>query len=929
MPGQILATKLYTPRPRPKIVLRPRLLERMNEALRRKLTLISAPAGFGKTTLASEWIAAGKHSAAWFSPDEGDSDPGRFVAYLIAALQTIDADFGKETLGLLGSSQQRLNDVILTNLLNEIAAMAGDFILVIDDYHVVDARPIEALTSANAATSTGALAVVDEVLAFLLEHMPPQMHLVITTREDPTLPLARLRVRGQLSELRAADLRFTVGEATEFLNQVMGLSLTAAEIAALETRTEGWVAGLQMAALSMQGRTDTETYIQAFTGSHHFIMDYLVEEILRSQPEEVRSFLLQTAILRRLSGPLCDAVVGAEESQEMLELLDRGNLLLFPLDDNRRWYRYHHLFADVLQAHLLAEQPDLVPVLHARASAWYAQNRSPAPAVHHALAAQDFERAAGLVELFWPEMSESFQESAWLSWVKKLPEDLIRARPVLCVDYAQALLNRGELEAAETRLRHAERWLGAADEREEQTAVPAAAMVIADEQRFRSLPAALASARAYLAQALGDAAGTVKYGRLALDLYAQDAHLQRGVVAAILGLAYLAQGDLEAAHSTLAEGMASMQAAGNLLFALRGTYILADIRMTQGRLRDAISTYEQLLQLASQQGEPVLRGTADLHMRLSELYVEQDNLGAAREQMQRGEELGEQAMSPVWRYRFCLAQARMKKARGELDAALDLLNEAETHYIRTPVPDLYPVEALKARVWIDQGKLAEAGQWVREQGLSFKDDLSYIREFEHITLARLALARHRRHQAGGSEAVELLERLLQAAEAGGRKGSVIEILALQALAHEAQGNMSMALAPLQRALALAEPQGYVRIFVDEGAPLARLLSAASAAEFMPDYTRKLLAVFAAEQEERSSDPARGAAPLAQPLIEPLSPRELEVLHLIAQGLTNREISDRLFLALSTVKGHNRRIFGKLAVQNRTEAAARARELGLL
>src|SRR5947207_11412153 len=428
MPTPILTTKLYIPRLRPNAVIRLRLLGRLNEGLHRKLTLISAPAGFGKTTLVSAWVERIERPVAWLSPDKEDNDPARFLTYLVATLQTIAVTIGEGVLNALQSPQPPPPEAVLTALLNEIAAIPDHFILVLDDYHVLEAQP------------------VDQALAYLVEHLPPQMHLVIATREDPDLPLARLRARGHLTELRATDLRFTASEAAAFLNQVMGLSLSTEDIAALEERTEGWIAGLQLAALSMQGHQDVPGFIRAFAGDHRYIVDYLVEEVLQRQPAPVRSFLLQTAILERLSGPLCDAVTGQEEGNARLEALERGNFFVVPLDDTRHWYRYHHLFAEVLSARLLAEQPDQVATLHRRASAWYEQHGSTADAIRHALAAEDFERAADLVELAVPAMARSRQEATVLGWLKALPDELVRARPVLSVHYAGALLLHGVLE---------------------------------------------------------------------------------------------------------------------------------------------------------------------------------------------------------------------------------------------------------------------------------------------------------------------------------------------------------------------------------------------------------------------------------------------------------------------------------------------------
>ena len=946
MSTPILATKLYIPPPRPSLVLRPRLLDHMNEALQRKLTLISAPAGFGKTTLVSAWIAACGQPVAWLSLDEGDSDPTRFLTYFVAALQTIGSKLGEGLLGALHSPQSLQEpagrEALLTALLNEIATMPGNFVLVLDDYHMLDAAP-------NGGCLLGApLGAVDQILTFLLEHLPPQMHLVITTREDPQLPLARLRARGQMAELRAADLRFTPAEAAGFLNQVMNLDLSAEEVSILETRTEGWIAGLQLAALSMRGRVQGAAgvgrFVKAFAGDNRYIVDYLVEEVLQRQPERVRNFLRQTAILDRLSGELCDAVTNQNDGMAMLDFLERGNLFVVPLDDNRHWFRYHHLFADVLAAHALQEQPAQVPILHQRASAWYADNGLPADAIRHALAAKDFACAASLIERAWPAMDGSFQTATWLGWARAIPDELVRTRPVLRVTYAWAMLNAGELEAAEARLIEVEQWLdaeldpGAARDARRQT--PSNEMIVADEVQFQTLPASIATARAYLAQSRGHLPDAVKYGQRALDFLPETDHLRRGPAAALLGLAQWASGDLEAAHRTLADAMAGFQKVGNWHFATSVTSGLADIRTVQGRLRDAIRSYTQALQLALAQhpegARPPIRGTANLYLGLSELYHEQGELEVATQHLLRTEELGDAAGLPDWRYRLCRAQARFKEIQGDLAGALDMLDAAERNVRRTPVPDTRPLAALKTRVWVAQGRLSEALRWVQEQHLTIDDELSFLREFDHVTLARVLIAQHKHGQVSGSidEAKRLLERLLNAADLAGRTGSVIEILVLLALTHEAQGDMPSARVALERALRLAEPEGYVYIFVDAGLPMAQLLQQVAVRGAMPGYVDKLLAALGTEKQrvdkpthaQISSHPS---SPVVSTLIEPLSQRELEVLHLIAQGFSNNEISEKLFLALSTVKGHNRVIFDKLQVQRRTEAVARGRELGLV
>jgi len=906
----ILATKLYLPPPRPEVVLRPRLIEHLNEVPHRKLTLICAPAGFGKSTLVGEWVAGCDRPTAWLSLDGGDSDPTRFLAYLVAALRTVAANIGEGVLEMLGSPQPPPTESVLTTLLNEIVTIPDDFVLVLDDYHVVDAR------------------AVDDTLAFLIEHLPPRMHLVISTREDPQLPLARLRVRGQLSEVRAADLRFTSAEAAEFLKGAMGFDLCAEDIAALESRTEGWIAGLQLAALSMRGREDATSFIRSFAGDNRYILDYLVEEVLQRQPERVRGFLLQTSILDRLSGPLCDAVTGQEEGSVLLETLERGNFFVVPLDDKRHWYRYHHLFADVLFARLMAEQPDQVSTLHRRASEWHEHNGSADDAIRHALAAEDFERAADLVELAVPAMRRSRQEATLLGWLQALPDELFHFRPVLSLGYVGALMSNGEIQGVEDRLRDAERWLDTTADTGERPEAPSAEMVVVDEEEFRRLPGAIAVYRAGQALALGDVSGTMKYAQRALDLTPEDDHFWRGAAAALLGLASWASGDLEAAHRSYADGMAHLQQDGYISDAVGGALALADIRITQGRLREAMRIYEQAVQLATEQGDPVMRGTADMYVGMSGLHRERNDLEAATQHLLRSEEQGEHTGFPQNPYRWRVAMARIRGAEGDPDGALDLLDEAERLYVSDFFPNVRPIAALKTRVWVAQGRLGEALGWARERGLSARDDLIYLREFEHIVLARVLIARYKseREERSIHEAIGLLERLLQAAEAGERIGSVIEILMLQALAHEAQGDTPSALAPLQRALTLAEPEGYVRVFVDEGIPMAQLLSEAATHGITPDYTARLLAAIEGEEQKSAEE---SHLPPAQPLVEPLSDRELEVLRLIAQGLSNREISERLFLAIITVKGHNRNIFRKLQVRRRTEAVARARELGLL
>jgi LuxR family transcriptional regulator, maltose regulon positive regulatory protein len=903
MSAPILATKLYVPPLRPGVVIRSNLIERLNEGLsaKRQLTLISAPAGFGKTTLVSEWVTGCQRQIAWLSLDAADNDLSRFLTYLVAALQKVVPNAGEAALGSLQSPQPPPAESILTSLLNEIGMLPDNFIFVLDDYHVIDSRP------------------VDEALTFLIEHWPAPMHLVIATREDPHLPLARLRVRGQLTELRAADLRFTAAEAAQFLNQVMGLSLSAEDIAALENRTEGWIAGLQLAALSMQGRENIAGFIQAFTGSHRFVFDYLAAEVLARQPESLRTFLLQTSILDRLNGSLCDAVTTQTGGQRMLDTLERSNLFVIPLDDRRQWYRFHHLFADVLQAHLVEAQPEQLSRLHQRASLWYEQNGFPPDAIRHALAAKDFERAAGLIELNWSAMDISYQSSTWLEWVKILPDQLIRTSPVLAVGYAWALLDSGEMVACEALLNQAEIWLNNPTEK----------MVVLDKAQFRSLPATIATARAYRSLALGDIPVAVTYAQKAFKLTPENDQIRYIQVTSLLGLAQYAGGDLVAAERSLSDFQIYLRKTNEMSTLVGIAFLLADIRVALGRLNEAENGYRQILHLATGQAGSVPLGTADLYRGLAELSIERNDLEGASQQLSISQKLGEKTAVTGWQHRLCVSQALLKEAQGDLAGALDLLDEAQRVYVQSPLPVVRPCSALKVKIWLKQKRLTEARNWAHEQGLSEDDNIPYSREFEYLTLAGvlLAIAKNTRETGFSDRANRLLQHLLPAAETGGRRGSIIQILVLQACAFQEQGDLTLAMASLERALTLAEPEGYVRTFVDAGPTLLSLIETRSLKRdnLLSGYSEKLRIAFA--QPPIASKPI--PVPPPSGLLEPLSERELEVLKLLRSELSGPQIARQLIVSLNTLRTHTKNVFTKLGVNNRRAAVLRAEELNLL
>jgi LuxR family maltose regulon positive regulatory protein len=869
----------------------------------------------------SEWASQGAVPVTWLSLDAGDNDPVRFLTYFIAALQMIEGDIGATAQTVLSSPQPPQIESLLKGLINEITEIPDEpstahrpgsppssvgehkersFALVIDDYHILETQQIH------------------DALIFLLDQLPPQMHLVITTREDPPLPLARWRARGQMTEIRARDLRFTEAEAADFLNQTMGLGLTPDDIATLEARTEGWIAGLHLAAISLQGHGDHADFIQSFAGDDRHVTDYLVGEVLSLQPENIQRFLLHTAILERMCGPLCDAVMdddeNSSESQGILEQLEEANLFIVPLDNRRQWYRYHHLFGDLLGNLLRRESPERIHDLHLRASDWYERNELITEALGHALAAEDFERAARLAAANALPMLMSGEVATVQSWLEALPQGVVRSHPRLSIDQAWVLHLNQRPDAIEPVLQDAERSLESSE--------------LGEQDVISSWLGEILALRAWVKRTQGELAEAIELSYEALERLTEE-----HVFALCLNLVSLAGalryvGDTAQAIQVLTDCIPLCQAAGNYLGVMADTYDLAELWVMQGHLHQAKTVLGEALLWATQQGVEQMPATSMVHAKLGDVLREQNDLQAAEDHLSAAIKISQGKLTIVSGQAF-LHLARLKHARGDAAGASDALQQAAQAVQGWETPEIVAdMGAHQARLWLDQGDLPGAIRWVHQSGIRSNKEPTYLHEFELLTLARVLIAQGRAERDEGHlhEAMELLERLRQSAEGGERMGRVIEISMLQALAltqipiKETETNQ--ALAALERALITAEPEGYVRMFVDEGEPMARLLYEATSQGIMPEFAGRLLAAF---PDVLSTKPKRPAPEM----VEPLSSRELEVLGLIAEGLSNQEIAAKLFLSLNTVKVHCSHIYGKLGVKSRTQAVAKAETLGIL
>ena len=897
MPQALVTTKLRAPRTRPKLVARPRLRGTLSAGEGRALTLVSAPAGFGKTTLLGEWsedLAGDGRSVAWLSLDGSDNDPARFLTYLLGALRDVEERIGEGVLAALESPQPP--SVAMEILVNDLAEAGREVTIIFDDYHLIDSEPIH------------------EAVVFLLERLPENVHLVIAGRTDPPLPLPKLRARDQVTELRAADLRFTSEEATAFLNDVMGLALSAGDIETLGEITEGWVAALQLAAISMRDREDVSGIVESFSGSNRHVLDFLAEEVLERQSELVRKFLLETSVLDRMNATLCDAVTGRSDGQEMLEMLDRKNLFVVALDDERVWYRYHHLFAEFLRGRLNFENPGRAGDLHLRASAWYEENGLIAEAIDHAFSVPDHDLAARLIEAGVKGAWSRGEGPTVLRWAEALPDEAKRRRPRLILEHAQALALVGRPDESGPLLGEGEKIAG-------ETA----------GEYGRFLLGYVSSIRSYNARLRGDAPRSIEFARKALSLLPEEELHLRNFAAVCLGDALRVTGDLSAANEAFAEAARYGRACGHVYGTITALAWQARLQIVRGRLREMEEILGKALRFLAEQDAELLPAAGGVYIWMGTLLHERDDLDGAGRELKRGLELAErtrEVSSLVWGY-FVLS--KVKLARGEMEEAARAVREA-SRFARSSKAELESALATNCmvRASLARGNLAAAQAAVQERGIITEDLKECSTEVSTRIVDRLTSVRLFHARGQYDEALRLLEAPQQVAEEGGRTGNLLEILTLRALALWARNEKELAVRTLARALPLAEPEGYIRTFADEETAAGNLLSAtlevrrgrhAGATDrISAAYLARLQAALArgrvgADVEERDSE-----AP---------SEREMEVLALVAAGASNAEIAGKLFVSTSTVKTHINNLYRKLDVSSRIQAVARARELGLL
>lgn len=885
--ARLLSTKLRAPRHDVVRVRRARLLSALDEGAERGITLICAPAGFGKTTLVADWLHRHDRRAAWVSLDSGDSDPVLFWSYVAAACQEVEPTLGLDAGSLLASGRPSADREALLSLLNDIASGELPVTLVLDDYHLVDS------------------AEVHQGMAVLAERRPANLHLIVVSRTQPAFPLSRLRAQGRLSDITHEDLRFTVDEAAAFLRDVMGLEMASSTVAKLEHRTEGWVAGLQLAALSMRGSGDREAVVDALSGGHRHIADFLAEEVLRQQPSRVATFLLQVSVLDRMCGSLCNALTRQDDGHALLRELARSNLFVIGLDERQEWYRFHHLFGEFLRTRLDEKGDQEGRSLHDRASRWFEAEGYGEEAVAHALGAGDDRRAADLIERNWRTLDRRHQSGTWRRWAEALPRDVLDARPVLTMGYGWALLDAGEIDDGEVFLDRTESWLNA----------PSQEMVVADEAEFAALPGTLAAARAYVAQARGDMAATERHAMEALELIPEDDHFYRGIPAVTVGLAQWARGLLPDAEESFQEAVRSFRVAGNGLFTTMALFALAELQRLQGRLGQAEITYRRALRSRDARGVERAR----IHRGLGQLLLERGSVVDAEAELEESRRLS--SMPPDHRLLLALADLhQVKGSPGQVDECLEEAGEPSAPQL---IPESRSVPGRRARWAVDQGRYGEVEDWIDGASNGASGPLSLSALYDLMTCARLRVARLEGGRASVHEVEDLLQRIRDAAERAGSTGSLIEVLLLQLRMAVALGEEERASELMDEALDLARPEGLFRVFLQDRRALGEWFRQAALRHPECALARRLSAACTGPA------PLQPGATGARQPVSPLTPREVDIMRLMAAGLTNKEIARQCFISVSTVKRHTANIYLKLEVSNRTKAAARADELGLL
>jgi len=922
MAASILVTKLFVPPTRAEFVHRSGLIERLNNGLNRRLTLLSAPAGFGKTTLVSHWVEHIKSNnkidgqpikVVWLSLDQDDNDPVRFLTYFIAALnqsKDIETDIGQGALNLLQSPQPPPPNTVLISLINELAAIPEKVVFVLDDYHLIESKQIH------------------QALVFLLENLPSQLHVVIATRQDPSLSLGRLRARDQLTELRAVDLRFTSSEIADFLNQVMGLNLSSEDIAELETRTEGWIAGLQLAAISMRGREDYTGFIKSFTGGHRLVLDFLIEEVLGLQPESVQNFLLQTAILDRMTGSLCDAFTGQENGQETLEMLDHANLFIVPLDEERCWYRYHHLFGDLLRQRLRQTQAEQLKELHDKASEWYKLNGLIDQAIEHALKSEDFDQAAYLIQSQIDVLWQRGEHGKLRRWVQALPEELLITEPQLGIIRAYYLHTIGEYISAEQLLQSIERILdphGNGDE-----VIPSLEYKHLLEIERLKLRGRLSSIRALIYSFDGNVKEIIKQANRALEFLPEQDLTWRNFSGFALGDAHSYLGDMAASYDARFTTLRACEAEGNIFYIILAALKLATTLREQGELYRTRDLCNDQVRLAEKNNLAEINMVGCIRTILGEVLAEFNDLERAIQHARQGVKIAEGGQNLVFLSMSYLYLMRVLFSKKDLEGAKEVFDKVLRleRDMTIPIWLSSQMATWQVKFWLLQEDLEAVSNWADKRGILVCGDqhthesIDHLSMIDHIVYARVLFAQDRME-----ETIQLLRHLYKTAERSGRISRSIEIKMLQALAYQSTGQTEQAMESFEHVLNLAEPKGFIRIFVDEGQPMASLLYEALKREITPEYVQRLLAAFPVTEPEGVTSTKSQVDQSG--LIEPLSEREIEVLQFIAKGLTNQEISNKLFLSMHTIKTHTRNIYSKLGAHHRAEAVAKARAFGIL